>query len=93
MQTKILILYLIIINVITFGLYGIDKYKAVNGHYRISEKMLLGIALIGGSIGALAGMFLFRHKTKHWQFRLLLPLFFILHLVIVIYLIYKGIII
>ena len=57
--------YLVIINVVTFLIYGIDKRKAVKHKYRISEKTLILMALIGGSIGALIGMKVFRHKTKH----------------------------
>ena len=60
--------YLIGINVLAFLLYGIDKAKAKRGAWRIAEKVLLGIGILGGSLGALAGMKLFRHKTKHWYF-------------------------
>ena len=60
--------YLIGINVLTFLLYGIDKAKAKRGAWRIAEKVLLGIGILGGALGALAGMKLFRHKTRHWYF-------------------------
>ena len=60
--------YLIGINVLAFLLYGIDKAKAKRGAWRIAEKVLLGIGILGGSLGALAGMKLFRHKTRHWYF-------------------------
>ena len=60
--------YLIGINVLTFLLYGIDKAKAKRGAWRIAEKVLLGSGILGGALGALAGMKFFRHKTKHWYF-------------------------
>ena len=60
--------YLIGINVLAFLLYGIDKAKAKHGAWRIAEKVLLGIGILGGALGALAGMKLFRHKTRHWYF-------------------------
>lgn len=71
---SILLFYLVAINVVTFLLYGIDKWKAKRSARRISEKTLLSLALLGGSIGALAGMHYFRHKTRHWYFRYGIPL-------------------
>ena len=56
--------YLIVINVVTFLVYGIDKWKAKQGSWRISEATLLMLAVIGGSIGALLGMKVWHHKTK-----------------------------
>ncbi len=53
---------------IAFILYGADKRRARKGHWRIPESVLLGFGFFGGSIGALLGMYLFRHKTKHWYF-------------------------
>ena len=61
--------YLILVNIIAFAAFGIDKRKAVKHKYRISEATLLGLALIGGSAGALAGMHLFHHKTNKLLFR------------------------
>jgi len=60
-----LLYYLIVINVVTFLVYGIDKWKAKQGSWRISEATLLILAVIGGSIGALLGMKVWRHKTMH----------------------------
>ena len=65
--------FLAVVNIAAFILYGIDKSRARNGKWRISEKTLLGMAVIGGSIGALFGMHVFHHKTKHWYFRYGLP--------------------
>ena len=70
--------YLSVINILAFILYGIDKKRARDHAWRISERMLIGIALIGGSVGAIAGMLLFHHKTRHWYFRYGLPLILIL---------------
>ena len=65
-----LIIYLIGINVVTFFIYGIDKWKARRGKWRIPEDTLIWLAIAGGSIGALLGMYLFRHKTQHKKFTL-----------------------
>lgn len=75
-------IYLIIINIITFFAYGIDKKRAIRSEWRISEKTLLGLAFVGGSAGALLGMMAFRHKTKHLKFQILVPLFLMLQIVV-----------
>lgn len=67
------IIYLIIINIITFITYGIDKAKARKGAWRIPEKTLIGLAVAGGSIGALAGMSFFHHKTRKPLFKIGIP--------------------
>ena len=69
-----LLYYLIIINIPTFFVYGIDKWKAKQSSYRISEATLLILAVIGGSIGALLGMRVWHHKTMHKKFKYGLPL-------------------
>lgn len=78
--------YLIIINILSFILYGIDKLKAIKKKERISEKALILIGILGGSIGSLIGMNLFRHKTKKLKFIIFLPLILIIHIIVVIYL-------
>ena len=77
---------LIIINILSFILYGIDKLKAIKKKERISEKALILIGILGGSIGSLIGMNLFRHKTKKLKFIISLPLILIIHIIVVIYL-------
>ena len=76
-----LITYLILINAAAFLLMLLDKWKARRGAWRIPEATLLGIALLGGSIGAIAGMNLFRHKTKHLKFSIGLPVILALQIV------------
>ncbi|MCH5279254.1 MAG: DUF1294 domain-containing protein [Christensenellaceae bacterium] len=71
------IAYLIIINIIGFGSMGIDKARAKKNAWRIKEKTLFIIALIGGSLGSNIGMYTFRHKTKHWYFVVFMPLILI----------------
>lgn len=73
-------IYYICVNVIAFILYGLDKKYAREGRWRIPEKTLLGIVLIGGAAGAWIGMQTFRHKTKHMSFRTLVPLFAVVHM-------------
>lgn len=72
------IIYLIIINIITFITYGIDKAKACKGAWRIPEKTLIGLAVAGGSIGALAGMSFFHHKTRKPLFKIGIPVILII---------------
>ena len=62
------LIVLLAVSLITFLAYGIDKYKAKRGRYRISEAFLLGAAFCCGAMGALLGMRVFHHKTKHWYF-------------------------
>ncbi|MBP5263029.1 MAG: DUF1294 domain-containing protein [Lachnospiraceae bacterium] len=77
----ILIVYLLIMNLIGFILMGADKKKAKSGAWRIPEKTLFLPAILGGSIGAIAGMQVFRHKTKHWYFKYGMPAILILQLI------------
>ena len=64
----VLLVWLAAINLVTFAVYGIDKAKAKRGAWRVPEKTLFLLPLLGGSIGALLGMRVFHHKTKHWYF-------------------------
>ena len=81
-----LLYYLIVINIVTFVVYGIDKLKAKQGSWRISEATLLIFAVIGGSIGALLGMKIWHHKTMHKKFKYGLPLIFIIQILLIGYL-------
>lgn len=73
-------IYILIINILAFCLYGIDKWKAVRGAWRLSEMTLLLAAFLGGAAGAFLGMRIFHHKTRHWKFKILVPLFLILEI-------------
>ena len=79
------IYYLIAINIITFIVYGVDKIKAKNHWWRISEATLLILAIIGGSIGALLGINLLRHKTRHLKFIIGVPAILLCQLALLIY--------
>ena len=83
---QLILIYLIAINVVTFFAYGIDKWKAKRSKWRISEATLLGMAVIGGSIGAWLGMRVWHHKTMHKKFQLGIPFILIIQLAIVIWL-------
>lgn len=78
----LLIAYLLVINVVTFFVYGADKRKAKKDKWRVPERTLFLLAIIGGSIGALAGMYVFHHKTKHWYFKFGIPAILILQIVL-----------
>ncbi len=85
--TYVIIGYLILINLVTVIVFGVDKRKAINHKWRIPEKTLFLLAIIGGSIGAIAGMYTFRHKTKHWYFVVGMPLILIIQLAVAFWLI------
>lgn len=76
--------YLLIINIITFIIYGIDKQKSIKHKYRISESTLIILSILGGTLGALLGMKIFHHKTKKTKFIILIPLLLLLWLWILI---------
>ena len=79
--------YLLAVNALTFLLYGIDKYKAKKSQWRISEATLMMMAVIGGSLGAWAGMRLWHHKTMHKKFKYGIPIIIIiLQVALVVYL-------
>ena len=83
---KILLLYLILINLLGFVLYGVDKAKSKGKSRRIPERTLLWVARLGGGLGCWLGMMLFRHKTKHTRFMILVPLWTVLWAAAVVFL-------
>ena len=89
-MTRILLIILVAVNLFAFVLYGIDKLKAKRGAWRIPEATLLLVAFLGGSLGAFLGMELFRHKTKHAKFKVLVPLFLVLHIALAVYMFKAG---
>lgn len=84
-----LIYYLLIINCVAFAMYAADKKKAKKGAYRISERTLLGVAVIGGSAGAWLAMQICRHKTKKAKFGVGVPVIFILQVASALVVYYK----
>ena len=86
MTEHLILLYLIIINAAGFLLMLIDKQKARRGAWRIPEATLIWVAILGGSIGSLIGMYLFRHKTRHLKFLLGVPVILFAQLALLIWL-------
>lgn len=78
-------IYLIIINIVTFLAMYIDKKKAKYGRYRISERVLLTLVLLGGGIGGIAGMYIFRHKTQKPRFYIGFPAILIFEILAAIF--------
>lgn len=83
------VIYVIVINVIGFFAMGIDKFKAQRGSWRIPEKTLFTITLLGGGLGTIIGMYLFRHKTKKMRFTIGFPVIFLTEVVLLIYILVK----
>lgn len=83
---QLILLYLLIINALSFLLMLADKRKAQKNLWRIPEATLLTAAAFGGSIGALAGMYTFRHKTRHLKFTLGVPLILVLQIALAVWL-------
>ena len=86
---KYFLLYLLLINAAAFVLMLVDKVKAKKNRWRISERTLILSAALGGSVGALLGMYTFRHKTKHIKFTLGVPAILIAQLALAAWLILK----
>ena len=84
MIARILIVYLILINLAAFAMFGIDKQRSIKDKWRIPEKTLLRAALLGGSVGAFGGMQVFHHKTRHWKFLLGVPACILLHIALAV---------
>lgn len=87
---EIFVIYWILINFVTFIVYGIDKRRAIKHKWRISEFTLILLAVIGGSVGAYSAMKIFRHKTKHIKFYLGIPCIILLQICIVIWRIFLA---
>ena len=86
---KSFIIYILAINIITFLAMGLDKWKAKHDAWRIPEKSLFIITVLGGGIGTIAGMYIFRHKTKKTYFTIGFPTILILEIILVVYLLIK----
>ncbi|MDU4890724.1 MAG: DUF1294 domain-containing protein [Clostridium sp.] len=81
-MTSSFIIYLLFINTVAFFAMLIDKRRAINKQWRISEKALIGMSVAGGSIGMLCGMQIFRHKTKHKKFTIGIPLILVVQILL-----------
>ena len=86
---KNIIIYLLIINLVSFLSMGIDKWKAKRGAWRIPEQTLISMVLLGGGIGGIIGMYMFRHKTKKPRFYIGFPMILISEIIIAVYIIIK----
>ena len=86
---KIFLLYLLIINAVAFGIMFVDKYRAIHRMWRIPEATLMMSAALGGSIGALLGMHLFRHKTRHRKFTVGIPVILALQIAAILFVIFR----
>ncbi len=84
-----LLWYLAAVNLVTFTVYGVDKAKARRGAWRVPEKTLFLLPLLGGSVGALLGMLVSRHKTKHWYFVWGIPLILLAQIALAVWVYFK----
>lgn len=82
---KIIIILLIFINIVSFAIVAIDKHKAKKHMWRIPERTLFLLALLGGSPGVYSGMLMFRHKTRYWYFMIGIPAIFVAQLILVLH--------
>lgn len=90
MKYQIILTYLIVVNVVAFLAFGVDKWKSKRDKWRIPEAQLIGLAVIGGSIGAWAGMKIWHHKTMHKKFKYGLPAILIIQIILAILIITKN---
>ena len=86
---RVLFFYVVLINIAGLAVMGVDKSKAKRHVWRIPEATLFLVSFLVGSIGTWAGMYLFRHKTKHWYFVVGMPLICVFHLGLVTYMFYR----
>lgn len=87
----LLLLYVIIVNLISFITMGIDKRKAQKRAFRIPEATLFVLAIIGGSLGSVIGMHLFHHKTRHWYFLYGMPVILALQVILILAVVFSPI--
>lgn len=83
--TQNILIYILIVNVITFFIMWFDKHEAKIGDWRVPEKTLFLLVLLGGGIGGIAGMYAFRHKTRKWYFKIGFPAILIIQVIVAIY--------
>ena len=83
MLVRIILIYFAAITILTFLMFGVDKRRARQGIWRIPEKTLFVLAALGGSVGAIIGMWVYHHKTRHWYFKYGMPALLLAQLVII----------
>lgn len=83
---EIIAVYLVAINILGFVLMGMDKWKAKSRKWRIPEASLFMVAILGGSVGSIIGIYTFRHKTKHKKFTIGMPIILVAQIILVIWL-------
>ena len=88
---EFIILYVAAVNVISFIVMGVDKRRAVKRAFRVPESTLFVLAIIGGSIGSIAGMHLFHHKTRHWYFLYGMPVILALQIILILAVVFSPI--
>ena len=86
---KYAVAYIVIVNILAFCLYGIDKSAAIRQKQRIPNRVLLLTAVFGGSLGSLVGMYTFRHKTKKWYYTLIVPVILMLQITAAVLLLWE----
>ncbi|WP_342343339.1 DUF1294 domain-containing protein [Ruminiclostridium herbifermentans] len=86
LMQNFIIIALLILNIFGFILVSLDKYKAKNKLWRIPERSFFILSILGGSIGVYVGLFLFKHKTRHWYFMVIIPLIILAQIVFIYYL-------
>lgn len=89
-MTEIIVLYMIVINIVAFLAFAIDKSHAVNGYWRIPEKTLLSCTILGGGIGALLGMYMLHHKTRKAKFKYGVPAIVVMEEIVLGILVHFG---
>lgn len=82
---RLMLGYLLVLSLVLFYMMGSDKHRAKKGAWRIPEKTLFLSAILGGSIGAIAGMYTFHHKTKHWYFVIGMPAILIVQIALIVW--------
>lgn len=85
----VVLVYLLVMNIVGVAVMGIDKWKAKHHAWRIPESTLFLMSILGGSVGTWAGMYLFRHKTRHWYFVVGMPVILAVQIVIAVYVFYR----
>lgn len=85
MAQKILFGYILVMSIVAFCVYGVDKFAAQRQKNRVPEKVLFLLSALGGSIGMYLGMFTFRHKTKHWYFVVGIPAIILVQAALILY--------